>query len=378
MQHDHSNLEGARRRFAEAAAEVDGILIEQDQHDAIEHMNASGRAQGADSERASLDIGDNIQRESDERPTKKRRRTDDDAQTTTEARHEAYHKNLQEASEEVIVEKTRKEYKAIWNAFGDWLQEVGYIKSKSELDEFARKKEISPDFPKWIATFLMDGGDPNDIVTGLPKPNDVPIVKYGTIAKWRSAISNKFKGEYGCGDRLWMENPLKPGTYVGNPCLSPVVSQYMVSLKRRQARLGLDVTSAQAMTEGLIRRAKEYLDTLNRLEEIVAGTQSNPNDWGGWRTRVMLHCIFTISMLCLLRFGEALGLMWEDIKPETDEHGNMLHRSISIAILRGRGCALLLPSTTGILLPASADSKCQGFGKDVTGIIPPLLSKHPL
>ena len=36
--------------------------------------------------------------------------------------------------------------------------------------------------------------------------------------------------------------------------------------------------------------------------------------WGGYKTRVMLHALYTVSMLCLLRYDEALRIMWSDIE----------------------------------------------------------------
>lgn len=50
-------------------------------------------------------------------------------------------------------------------------------------------------------------------------------------------------------------------------------------------------------------------------------TDENIDIWGGYRTRVMLHCLYTVSMLCLLRYQEALNIRWEDITFGVDAHG---------------------------------------------------------
>ena len=50
----------------------------------------------------------------------------------------------------------------------------------------------------------------------------------------RAAISHKFGRDFELGTRPWVENPLKPGEFVGNPSLSVSVSQYMISLRRRK------------------------------------------------------------------------------------------------------------------------------------------------
>lgn len=60
----------------------------------------------------------------------------------------------------------------------------------------------------------------------------------------------------------------------------------------------------------------DYNNGVPRDTEIAAGSHKTPDNWCGWRVRVMLQALYTITMLCLLRFGEALGLMWEDMKME--------------------------------------------------------------
>lgn len=35
--------------------------------------------------------------------------------------------------------------------------------------------------------------------------------------------------------------------------------------------------------------------------------------WAGYCVRMMLHCLYTISLLCLLRYDEALNIRWEDV-----------------------------------------------------------------
>jgi hypothetical protein len=54
----------------------------------------------------------------------------------------------------------------------------------------------------------------------------------------RAAISHKFGCDYALGTQAWMEHPTVPGKYMGNPSLSVVVSQYMVSLRRCKVILG--------------------------------------------------------------------------------------------------------------------------------------------
>ena len=47
----------------------------------------------------------------------------------------------------------------------------------------------------------------------------------------------------------------------------------------------------------------------------------HPEDWAGYRVRQMLQLLYTISMLCLLRFDEALRIMWSDLEMLKDDNG---------------------------------------------------------
>ena len=72
--------------------------------------------------------------------------------------------------------------------------------------------------------------DKTSVWTGKAKLPDDPRSTYGTAQKMQAAISHKFGCDYGLGTQQWMEHPTIPGKFIGNPSLSVVVSQYMVSL----------------------------------------------------------------------------------------------------------------------------------------------------
>lgn len=82
-----------------------------------------------------------------------------------------------------------------------------------------------------MVEFRLHRCDKIDLETGEIKPLEARPT-YGTAQKMRAAISHQFGREYDRGNQPWSENPLKPGTFMGNPSLSSVVSQYMVSLRR--------------------------------------------------------------------------------------------------------------------------------------------------
>ena len=51
----------------------------------------------------------------------------------------------------------------------------------------------------------------------------------------RASMSHKFGRDLGLGTAPWTPHPVILGKFMGNPSLSPKVSQYMVSLQRRKA-----------------------------------------------------------------------------------------------------------------------------------------------
>ncbi|EPT03529.1 hypothetical protein FOMPIDRAFT_1116000, partial [Fomitopsis schrenkii] len=141
---------------------------------------------------------------------------------------------------------------------------------------------------------------------------------YATAQKMRAAISHKFARDFGFGDQPWTATP-KKDVYIGNPSLSVTVSQYMVSLQRRKVRAGEDVTSARAITHETMRQLWAFNMRFPQSEPIEPITRKrkaeNPEKWAGYRTRQMLQLLYTISMLCLLRYDEALRIMWTDLEP---------------------------------------------------------------
>lgn len=83
-----------------------------------------------------------------------------------------------------------------------------------------------------------------------------------------------------------------------------------------QARSGEVVTSARAMNEM----------TMKALWQFVAGTEQeeagplsrkrkaeDPTEWTGLNIRRMLYLLYLVSMLCLLRYDEALHITWADV-----------------------------------------------------------------
>ncbi|OSD07360.1 DNA breaking-rejoining enzyme [Trametes coccinea BRFM310] len=163
----------------------------------------------------------------------------------------------------------------------------------------------------------MDKADDLDITTGKPKDLSIPRVTYARAQKMRAAVSHKFSREYKLGTQDWKENPLRPGTFSGNPSLSPLVSQYMISLRRRKVRAGEIVTSARAMDQETMRKLWEFNTSFPYKAELEQNSRKRkreqPEHWAGHKVRQMLQALYVVSMLCLLRYDEALRIMWTDI-----------------------------------------------------------------
>ncbi|KAG6373557.1 hypothetical protein JVT61DRAFT_6200 [Boletus reticuloceps] len=118
----------------------------------------------------------------------------------------------------------------------------------------------------------------------------------------RAAISHKFGHDYGLGTQQWMEHPTIPGKWIGNPSLSVVVSQYMV-------RSGEAITSAHAMDMATMKQLYDFVGSVKPKEYGPTPQKrkaENPSEWAGQRIRRMLYLLYLVSMLCLLRFDEAL------------------------------------------------------------------------
>ncbi|EPQ56081.1 hypothetical protein GLOTRDRAFT_105114 [Gloeophyllum trabeum ATCC 11539] len=120
---------------------------------------------------------------------------------------------------------------------------------------------------------------------------------------------------------------MHPGSFKGNPSLSVTVSQYMVSLRRRKVRQGEVVTSARAIDEETI-KVLYYFNNGYPPPDGLDGLTSrkrkaeHPEDWAGYTIRMMLQVLYITSMLCLLRYDEALGISWSDVFFERAEDGS--------------------------------------------------------
>ncbi|KAG2126074.1 hypothetical protein BD769DRAFT_1668508 [Suillus cothurnatus] len=117
----------------------------------------------------------------------------------------------------------------------------------------------------------------------------MPRATYNNAQKMRAAISHKFGRDYGLGTQPWMENPVHPGKFVGNPSLSVTVSQYMISLRRRKVHSGETVTSARAMDEPTLKGLWVFNCAAERNEHVRISRKRKAEHPEDWALRITWH-----------------------------------------------------------------------------------------
>ncbi|KAJ7107691.1 DNA breaking-rejoining enzyme, partial [Mycena epipterygia] len=161
------------------------------------------------------------------------------------------------------------------------------------------------------------------MLDGKPKDPSISRDSYSHAQKMRAAATYGFGRLNGLGSVAWQKSEVS-GKMTGNPSVSEAVARYMVSLRKRKVRGGEVATSARAITPDTILKLHEYnkQPEVAEIKPIKCRKWNEPvdvNQWGGGRSRLMLHAVYVISFLCLLRFDEALKIQLQDIQ-RIDEH----------------------------------------------------------
>lgn len=140
-------------------------------------------------------------------------------------------------------------FRSWWKEFKAFCLRMKYIKSESELDQLINAKTYPADVTVWIALWIMDKysivflhlwhpcswsyrADEYNVKTGARKKTKP--ASYSTAQKMRASISHQWSRVFGVGMTAWGEHPNIPGAHIGNPSMSILVSQYMISLRRRK------------------------------------------------------------------------------------------------------------------------------------------------
>ncbi|PIL25798.1 hypothetical protein GSI_11548 [Ganoderma sinense ZZ0214-1] len=198
--------------------------------------------------------------------------------------HETMFNSLKVASKNVVGNSTLRLYVRLWMLFVLFCQAHSFIRHESEFDEV--QPNFHSDLPSWIALWIMDKCDDMDIHTGQIKPLHLRRGSYNMAQKMRAAMMHKFGWDYQLGTQSWQEHPVT-GKYVGNPSLSMVLSQYMVSLHRRKAHAGEEVTSARAVDERTLKMLwvfNEGIEDTGRTPVSRKELEQDPARWGGRNT----------------------------------------------------------------------------------------------
>ncbi|KAK7033787.1 hypothetical protein R3P38DRAFT_3498502 [Favolaschia claudopus] len=209
-----------------------------------------------------------------------------------------------------VVDSTDAEYKRYF------VCAAGFIEKGNEF--FTSTPD--PQSAIYIVAWIMNSCD--DI--GLDgKTKDAPADSYNHAQKMRAACTYGFGRLNGLGSIPWQKSEFS-GKMIGNPSISEDVSRYMVSLRKKKVRAGEIATSARAITPEILAALYHY-NNLPEVREIKPVTRRkrtepvDPNQWGGGRSRLMLHAVYVIAFLCLLRFDEALKIQLQDIR-RINEH----------------------------------------------------------
>lgn len=245
-------------------------------------------------------------------------------------------------------------YVSHWANFGKFCIDLNLINESDNVEAYWRS--LPAQLPVWITSWIMSKyvnyltillvnnpsrcyrADDIDFKTGNAKDLSIHRSTYASAQKMRASISHKFGRDFKYGMQMWTENPLSPGKYTGNPSLSVTVSQYMISLHRRkvsseqpecthnrftdfpleyvQVRSGKVVTSARAMDHEMMHALWEFNSNFSQSSERAPRKRKaeDSTDWAGYNVRQMLQALYIVSMLCLLRYNEALRIMWSDIE----------------------------------------------------------------
>ena len=77
-----------------------------------------------------------------------------------------------------------------------------------------------------------------------------------------------------------------------------------------------------------MKKLYEYNTSYPQEQELKSRKRKNreddptsPRRWAGYKIRQMLQTLYVVSMLCLLRYDEALRIMWHQVHFEKDDRG---------------------------------------------------------
>ncbi|KAJ7705211.1 DNA breaking-rejoining enzyme [Mycena metata] len=113
-------------------------------------------------------------------------------------------------------------------------------------------------------------------------------LSFSNAQKMRAAASWNFAQVNNQGNEPWRKSDVT-GLWTGNPSVSPVVSKYMTSLKRRKVQSGEVANSTRAITP--------------------------EKKWEGPRMRALCWLAYLLAFHCLLRVDEVVNIQVHEVHP---------------------------------------------------------------
>ncbi|KAJ7231739.1 hypothetical protein B0H12DRAFT_1205029 [Mycena haematopus] len=133
-------------------------------------------------------------------------------------------------------------------------------------------------------------------------PGEIRL-SFANAQKMRAAASWNFGQVENQGNVPWRKSEVTE-KWTGNPSVSPLVSQYMTSLKRRKA---------------MLERMYDYMHENGRSEVQRLGAVKC-RKWEGARARLLTWCAYLIAFHCLLRVDEVLKIQAHDIRIDLEDN----------------------------------------------------------
>ncbi|KAJ7814703.1 DNA breaking-rejoining enzyme [Mycena olivaceomarginata] len=120
----------------------------------------------------------------------------------------------------------------------------------------------------------------------------------------RAAASWNFGQVDDQGNVPWRKSDL--GVWMGNPSVSPLVSRYMTSLKRRK------------VTQGMLQKLYDYNHDHGRSTPQPYGSTTPAGKWDGAHARLLCWVAYLIAFHCLLRVDEVLNIQAHDVRVDSE------------------------------------------------------------
>ncbi|KAJ3555760.1 hypothetical protein NP233_g12131 [Leucocoprinus birnbaumii] len=186
-------------------------------------------------------------------------------------------------------------------------------------------KEPSRLAPYLIILWIMNACD-EILPNGEKRPPTEIRSSYTHAMKMRAAVTYNFGRVFQLGGLPWHYNQASD-KMEGNPSISPLVSTYMLSLRRRKVRDGITAVSVRAITPELLAQLFKYNKEhpgYNLTQPIYEGALRNmpkieqlrKGYWCGPVGRRLLNLVYALAFTCLLRIDEALKIQHHEIEPK--------------------------------------------------------------